>query len=110
VNENNLPIRRDEHTDDRQQHLSLYGGKKNTGYGHSFGKDEGTLIQEIEEVNDTGNPESQEVSASLEDLEKDMIRKALTQTGGNRRQTAARLGISERTLYRKIKEYGLEQP
>lgn len=110
VNENNLSIRRDEHTDDRQQHLSLYGGKKSTNYGHSFGKDEGTLIQEIEEVSDTGNPEPQEVSASLEDLEKDMIRKALARTGGNRRQTAAQLGISERTLYRKIKEYGLEQP
>lgn len=110
VNENNLSIRRDEHTDDRQQHLSLYGGKKSANYGHSFGKDEGTLIQEIEEVSDTSNPEPQEVSASLEDLEKDMIRKALARTGGNRRQTAAQLGISERTLYRKIKEYGLEQP
>lgn len=110
VNENNLSIRPTEHADDRKRGLALYGGKKNGTYAHSFGKDEGTLIQEVEEVNDTGNTEPQEVSASLEELEKDMIRKALNQTGGNRRQTAARLGISERTLYRKIKEYGLEQP
>lgn len=45
---------------------------------------------------------------SLENVEKDLIRRTLEQTGGNRRQAASRLGISERTLYRKIKEYELE--
>lgn len=47
-------------------------------------------------------------SLSLEDAEKTMIRKALERHGGRRKSAAADLKISERTLYRKIKEYGLE--
>jgi transcriptional regulator with PAS, ATPase and Fis domain len=45
---------------------------------------------------------------SLEDVEKEMIRKALERHKGKRRNAALDLKISERTLYRKIKEYGLE--
>ena len=45
--------------------------------------------------------------ASLEQLEKRAIRETLKLTGGNREQTAKMLGIGERTLYRKLKEYGL---
>jgi len=37
-----------------------------------------------------------------------MIKKALERNGGKRRSAASDLKISERTLYRKIKEYGLE--
>lgn len=44
---------------------------------------------------------------SLEQLEKRAIRETLKLTGGNREQTARMLGIGERTLYRKLKEYGL---
>ncbi|MEX0876711.1 MAG: sigma-54 dependent transcriptional regulator [Phycisphaerales bacterium] len=44
---------------------------------------------------------------SLEQLEKQAIRETLKLTGGNREQTARLLGIGERTLYRKLKEYGL---
>ncbi|HHN77864.1 MAG TPA: sigma-54-dependent Fis family transcriptional regulator [Phycisphaerales bacterium] len=44
---------------------------------------------------------------SLEQLEKRAIRETLKLTGGNREQTAKLLGIGERTLYRKLKEYGL---
>jgi DNA-binding NtrC family response regulator len=44
----------------------------------------------------------------LEDLEREAIRRTLEGVGGNRRRAAALLGIGERTLYRKIKEYGLE--
>ena len=43
----------------------------------------------------------------LTDLERETIRKALINNSGNRKATAAELGLSERTLYRKIKEYGL---
>ena len=39
--------------------------------------------------------------------ERDLIERALEATGGFRGQAAAKLGISERTLYRKMKEYGL---
>lgn len=49
-----------------------------------------------------------EESLSLDDLEKDMIRKALDKHHGKRKDAAKDLNISERTLYRKIKEYGLE--
>ncbi len=44
---------------------------------------------------------------SLEDVEKHFIAETLKLTGGNREETAKLLGIGERTLYRKIKEYGL---
>ena len=44
---------------------------------------------------------------SLEDAERLLIVRTLERTGGNRQQTAKVLGIGERTLYRKIKDYGL---
>jgi DNA-binding NtrC family response regulator len=45
---------------------------------------------------------------SLEKQEMEMIRRALDKHRGKRKNAAQELGISERTLYRKIKEYGLE--
>ena len=45
---------------------------------------------------------------TLQQTELETIRKALERNGGARKATAAELGISERTLYRKIKEFGLE--
>jgi transcriptional regulator with PAS, ATPase and Fis domain len=51
--------------------------------------------------------EELEESLSLEDREKDLIQKALGKHRGKRKYAAAELGISERTLYRKIKEYNL---
>ena len=44
---------------------------------------------------------------SLEQAERELIRNTLKLTNGNREQAAKILGIGERTLYRKIKEYGL---
>ncbi len=44
---------------------------------------------------------------SLRETEKEMILGALAATGGNRRLAAERLGIAERTLYRKLKGFGL---
>jgi transcriptional regulator with PAS, ATPase and Fis domain len=48
-----------------------------------------------------------EESLSLEDREKELIHKALEKHRGKRKYAALELGISERTLYRKIKEYQL---
>ena len=48
-----------------------------------------------------------EESLSLEDREKELIKKALEKHRGKRKYAASELGISERTLYRKIKEYNL---
>lgn len=45
---------------------------------------------------------------TLEDTERETIRRSLERNGGKRRRTAEELKISERTLYRKIKEYGLD--
>lgn len=47
-------------------------------------------------------------SLSLAQKERDLIEKALRKYQGHRRRAAHELGISERTLYRKIKEYGIE--
>jgi len=52
-------------------------------------------------------PEKQ-AALSLAEVEKEMIIKALERNGGKRRNAASDLKISERTLYRKIKEYELE--
>lgn len=49
-----------------------------------------------------------EETLSIEDAEKELIRKALLRHGGKRKLAAQELKISERTLYRKIKEYNLE--
>jgi two-component system response regulator HydG len=47
------------------------------------------------------------VGKSMNDIEKMFIGETLKVTGGNREEAATMLGIGERTLYRKIKEYGL---
>lgn len=45
---------------------------------------------------------------TLEELEEKAIRAVLAEVGGNRRKAAVQLGMGERTLYRKIKKYGLD--
>jgi DNA-binding NtrC family response regulator len=44
----------------------------------------------------------------VKEAEKNLIVRALEEAGGNRRQAAQKLGISPRTLYRKLHEYHLE--
>lgn len=63
-------------------------------------------ITEDTQIEDT--EEYTEESLSISDAEKDTIVKALTRHKGKRKYAAQDLRISERTLYRKIKEYGLE--
>lgn len=64
-----------------------------------------TYAQSIDDNFETH--EEVEESLSLEDREKDLIKKALMKHKGRRKYAASELGISERTLYRKIKEYNL---
>lgn len=45
---------------------------------------------------------------TLDEMEKDLIKKALARNGGNKRKAAEELGISERTIHRKIETFGLE--
>ena len=61
---------------------------------------------EAEEVRDG---EETKPILSLEEQEREAIGRVLEQNKGNRKLTAEQLGISERTLYRKIKEYDLEK-
>jgi transcriptional regulator with PAS, ATPase and Fis domain len=61
--------------------------------------------EELEEDYETH--EEIEESLSLEEREKELIKKALEKHNGKRKYAASELGISERTLYRKIKEYNL---
>lgn len=72
-----------------------------TAYAHPIHPVHSAPIQEAEAV-------EEEETLSLEEVEKDMIRKALEKHNGRRKNAAADLKISERTLYRKIKEYNLE--
>ena len=65
-----------------------------------------TYTQDHPHIQDT--EEIFEESLSLVDKEMEMIKKALEKYNGKRRQAAQELGISERTLYRKIKEYEID--
>lgn len=72
-----------------------------TTFAHPIHPVSAAPIQEAEAV-------EEEETLSLEEVEKEMIRKALEKHNGRRKNAAADLKISERTLYRKIKEYNLE--
>ena len=70
--------------------------------------DKSGFYSEKEEENDSYEVhEEVEESLSLEDTERELIKKALTKHKGKRKYAASELGISERTLYRKIKEYSI---
>ena len=64
-------------------------------------------IRAGDETDDDAAPAGSLAGASLQQIEKRAIRETLRLTGGNREQAARMLGIGERTLYRKLKEYGL---
>jgi two-component system response regulator HydG len=67
-----------------------------------------SLPDDIRPSRDTPAPViSNLVGISIEQAEKELIRNTLKMTNGNREQAASLLGIGERTLYRKIKEYHL---
>lgn len=63
------------------------------------------LTEDYEDANDA---EFFEESLSLHQKEKDLIQKALQKHNGKRKNAAQELGISERTLYRKIKDYNVQ--
>lgn len=66
-------------------------------------------IKELEVQEDFTLHEDFEESLSLEEREKELIQKALEKHRGKRKYAAKELGISERTLYRKIKEFNLAE-
>jgi transcriptional regulator with PAS, ATPase and Fis domain len=70
------------------------------GKKFEISRPKGENIQDTEEI--------VEESLSLAEKEKELIRKALGKHNGKRKYAAGELGISERTLYRKIKEYNIQ--
>ena len=88
-----LPLGRSE--EDEQSPRNFIEPSKRQG-GEGFEEIGPELTDEVEEV------------LSLQDSERELIRKALVKHGNRRKNAAAELGISERTLYRKIKEYDLK--
>ena len=60
-------------------------------------------------VIDADAVETVEESMSIQEMERDTIRRSLQRNRGRRKDTARELKISERTLYRKIKQYGLDE-
>lgn len=67
----------------------------------------------LQQSNSVEEVEAEEIkdseSLNLNDLGRQLVEKALEKNGGNRKKAAAELGISDRTLYRRIKQYGLEK-
>ena len=72
-----------------------------------------TPIQTVPPVEDYAvaeeyvEPEREVENLNLGDLSRQMLEKALERNGGNRKKAALELGISDRTLYRRLKQYGL---
>lgn len=65
---------------------------------------EDAVAEEIQET----RPQKEEESLNLNDNQRQMVVRALERNNGNRKKAAQELGISDRTLYRRIKKYGLE--
>ena len=65
--------------------------------------------EERNQIEDVEHIAEEEESLSLENQEKDLIIKALRRNNNKRKYAAQALGISERTLYRKIKQYDIEE-
>lgn len=67
------------------------------------------LMQQHHHDDDIHHHEEVEESLNIMDMEKDLIMKALKKHKGKRKDAATDLGISERTLYRKLKEYDIKE-
>ncbi len=94
----NIPVTNQGYTQIPNKDLTVYKTKEQSPVIEEPCKDE--VVQYADEY--------EEETLSLEEVEKEMIRKALIRHKGKRKDAAEDLKISERTLYRKIKEYGLE--
>lgn len=94
-------------TNQNNQNSLLYfenGNSKN--YASKPNEDDEKNYEDIEDIEDV---EPKAESLSLQNNEKELIEKALEKHNGRRNKAASELGISQRTLYRKIKQYNLEE-
>ena len=97
VNESSTRIMKNLFRESQERSGAAIQDEDMTEFSSRQGRDN---IQDTEEI--------VEESLSLADKEVEMIKKALEKFNGKRKLAANELGISERTLYRKIKEYGIE--
>ena len=67
-----------------------------------------SLPEQLREGKSSGGTISIPIGASMAEVEKEVIRATLVHLKGNRMQTAKKLGIGRKTLYRKMEEYGIE--
>jgi transcriptional regulator with PAS, ATPase and Fis domain len=84
--------------------------KYNKDFDDFIDEDRDIEIQHVYEernLNDIDQHEFPEEELSLQKKEMDLIKKAIEKYKGKRRKAAEELGISERTLYRKLKEFGI---
>ena len=68
-----------------------------------------SLTPSMEDAEAEEYVEPEQESLNLDYLGRQMLEKALARNGGNRKRAAQELGISDRTLYRRLKQYGLEK-
>jgi transcriptional regulator with PAS, ATPase and Fis domain len=91
----------------QQKDDSYYKMDNNNDTPQQYGQYSKPIILDNDEVHKYNNTEIVEDNLSLEDMEKTMIKKALKKYNGKRKDASEELGISERTLYRKIKQYDI---
>lgn len=91
------------------RHLATYGAQTLPATTQdAFHPDDKEVEDAVaEEIQET-RPQKEEESLNLNDNQRQMVVRALERNNGNRKKAAQELGISDRTLYRRIKEYGLE--
>jgi len=95
------------------QHIPVYNNNNENNLPDL--KQSGNYGQQVQPVfinqngEDIQHLEAVEESLSIMDKEKELIIKALKKHRGKRKDASADLGISERTLYRKLKEYDIEE-
>jgi DNA-binding NtrC family response regulator len=88
----------------------IYGKKDEHDEGHTLeiiSKNNRDSYEPMEELVSFDDAETIEETLSLQEKEVEMIKQALERNKGKRKLAAKELGISERTLYRKINQYNL---
>ena len=93
---------------DKASNLPLYLNPTHSNIADIVQEQTEDTIEYAKEVEDEIEPEEEE-TLSLEKKEKELIIKALDKNNNRRKYAAQDLGISERTLYRKIKQYELDK-
>jgi DNA-binding NtrC family response regulator len=86
----------------------IYTGQANPMASYSSSTEHNVNRAVFLDNNDASNHEVVDENMSIDEMEKNMISRALKKHNSRRKEAAADLGLSERTLYRKIRQYGLD--